>query len=240
MSATILLMGHGSPDRTSFVELHELHDLVAARLQAPVRLSVLEFPTGDVPLVDDVLVTLPRSQRVALQPLLLFDGAHDRRDVPAIVAEAEERCGLDVRIGSAFGDDPILVDLAAERLRAAGAGPGDVLLFVGRGSTEASARTQTEAVGAAVAGASGLGHMVCYAGISRPDLTQGMELVIAFQPRRVLALPFLLHTGVLARRVAATLRPIAQQRSVELVLLPHIGNAPPVIELVATRVESLL
>jgi len=240
MSATILLMGHGSPDRTSLVELHELRDLVAARLQARVELSVLEFPTGDVSLLEDVLVTLPPSQRVALQPLLLFDGAHDRRDVPAIVAQAEERYGLDVRIGSAFGNDPILIELATARLRAVGAGPRDVLLFVGRGSTEASARTQTEAVGAAVAGASGLRHVVCYAGISRPDLAEGMESAIALQPSRVLALPFLLHAGVLVRRVAATLEPMARHSSVELILLPHIGNAPPVIELVATRVEALL
>jgi len=240
MSTRILLMGHGSPDEISVAELRELSDLVAARLQAPVGLSVLEFPTEDVPLLEDVLVALPRSQRVALEPLLLLDGTHDRRDVPAIVAEAEERSGIDVRIGSALGNDPILIELATARLRGIGAASGDVLLFVGRGCTEATARTQTAAVAAAVAAACGVRHVVCYAGISRPDLAEGMESAIALQPRRVLALPFLLHTGVLVRRVAATLKPIALEQSIDLVALPHIGNAPPVIELVATRVEALL
>ncbi len=240
MSATILLMGHGSPVQTSLVELQDLRDLVAARLQAPVQLSVLEFPTAAVPVPQDIFASLPSSQRVALQPLLLFEGGHYRRDVPAIVAKAEERYGLDLRIGSAFGNDPILIELVAARLRGVGAGPRDVLLFVGRGSTEASARTQTQAVAAVVAAASGLRHVVCYAGISRPDLTEGMESAIALQPPRVLALPFLLHAGILVRRVAATLKPIAQQRSIDLVVLPRIGNAPPVIELVATRVEALL
>ncbi len=240
MSPSMLLMGHGSPDRASLTELKELRDLVGTRVQSPLGLSVLEFPTADVPILEDVLASQPPSGKVALQPLLLFDGAHDRRDVPAIVAQAEQRFGLDVRIGSAFGNDPILVELATTRLRAVGPGPRDVLLFVGRGSTEASARTQTEAVAAAVAAASGFGHVVCYAGISRPDLTEGLESTIAFHPRRVVALPFLLHAGVLVRRVAETLQQIARQASVELVVLPHIGNAPPVIQLIATRVEALL
>lgn len=240
MSSSILLIGHGSPDRASLTELKELRDLVATRVQSPLGLSVLEFPTADVPILEDVLACQPASRTVALQPLLLFDGAHGRRDVPLIVAEAEQRYGLDVRIGSSFGNDPILVELATARLRAVGAGPGDVLLFIGRGSNRASAGTQTEAVAAAVAVASGLRHVVCYAGISQPDLTAGMESAIAFHPRRVLALPFLLHTGVLVRRVAVTLKPIVQQRSIDLVVLPHIGNAPPVIELVASRVEALL
>ncbi len=240
MNASVLLMGHGSPDAASGAELSELRDLVAARLKAPVRLSVLEFSTPDTPALEDVLATLPPSRRVALQPLLLFEGAHDRRDVPAIVAQAEGRYGLDVRIGSVFGQHPLLIELAAARLRGVGVGPDDVLLFVGRGSTEASARAQTEAVAAAVAATSGLKHVVCYAGISRADLTEGMELVVALQPRRVLAVPFLLHAGVLVRRVAATLEPVARRASIELVVLPHIGNAPQVVEAVASRVEALL
>lgn len=235
-----MLMGHGSPDRNSLKELHELRDLVAARLQAPVGLSVLEFPAATVPALEGVFVNLPPSQRVALQPLLLFDGAHDMRDIPAIVAEAERRYRLHVRVGSPFGLDPRLCELAVNRLQAAGAGPGDVLLFVGRGSVEPVARAETEAVAVAVAAKSGLKHLVCYAGISRPDLAEGMELAVAWRQRRVLALPFLLHTGVLVRRVTDALEPIARASSIDLVVLPHIGNAPQVVETVANRVEALL
>ncbi len=54
MSPSMLLMGHGSPDRASLTELKELRDLVGTRIQSPLGLSVLEFPTADVPILEDV------------------------------------------------------------------------------------------------------------------------------------------------------------------------------------------
>ena len=234
-----MLIGHGSPDLAAHAELGELRGLVGRRLGAEVSLVVLEFQAPGLPGLMEALAGLPDRGAVAAQPLILFDGLHGQHDLPAMAAGAAARFGVEVRLGGAFGREGRLVELAAERLKDEDAVDGDLLLFIGRGSSQALARQQTEGVAAAVAAAAAIRHLVCYAGISRPGLAEGMEAALGRRPRRILALPYLLHTGVLVRRVPEVLTPIAERRGVELALLPHIGNAPQLVDVVAGRLEQL-
>jgi sirohydrochlorin cobaltochelatase len=235
-----LLVGHGSPDPAARAELEELRALVGRRLNRPVGMGVLEFPAPGLPGLDEVLAALRSHGRVAAQPLILFEGLHGRHDIPAAAAEARALLGVEVRLTPALGREPALARLAAGRLAALRPGPGDVLLFVGRGSSEPVARQQTEQVARAVARWARVDHVVCYAGISRPSLAEGFVMALRPRPRRVLALPYLLHTGVLARRVPEVLAPVAERHGVHLVVLSHLGNAPGLVDLVASRLESLL
>ena len=235
-----LLLGHGSPDPGARAELTELRRLVGRRLGLDVGLGVLEFPAPGLPALPDAFAELRGSGRVAAQPLILFDGLHGQRDLPAAAAAATARLGVEVLLGTPFGREPRLVAVAARRLRDHGVAAGDLLLFVGRGSSEALAREQTEGVAAAVAAEAGLEHLVCYTGISPPGLAEGVRTALGRRPRRVVALPYLLHTGVLVRRVGEVLVPIAGRAGAELVVLPHIGNAAPVVEVVADRLGQLL
>jgi sirohydrochlorin ferrochelatase len=237
---TAMLLGHGSPDPTARAELGELRRLVATRLGAPVDMGVLEFPAPGLPKVEDAFAALASSAGVAAQPLILFDGLHGRHDIPRITEQMSALHHLVVRVGTSFGQDASLLALATARLAAAGTGSGDLLLFVGRGSSESVALSQMQSVAAAVAGAAALEHVVCYAGISRPSLVQGMTAALTRRPRRVVALPYLLHTGVLVRRVEEVFAPLAREAGIELLVLPHIGNCPALVELVATRLEAML
>ncbi len=240
MKPAALLLGHGSPDPTAHAELGELCTLVGHRLGLDVRLGVLEFPAPGLPGLDEAFTALRDQRCVVAQPLILFDGRHGQHDIPSAAARATSRHGVELRLGEAFGREPRLIDLAVERLRDHGAARGDVLLFIGRGSSEALARRQTAEVAGAVSEAAGIGCVVCYTGISGPSLEQGMETALDRRPRRVLALPYLLHTGVLVRRVTEVLVPIGEQHAAELVVLPHIGNAPRLVAVVAKRLEQLL
>lgn len=238
MSAAVLL-GHGSPDPAGRAELLELRALVRAWLGVDVHLGVLEFAGGELPSVDETFLALRGRGPMAAQPLVLFEGLHGRRDLPEAAARARARLGLDVRLGVPLGGDPRLVELTAARVAARRPVAGDLLLFVGRGSSEPEARRQTERVAESVAGRWWLDHVVCYAGISRPDLREGFGTALDRRPGRILALPYLLHTGVLARRVHDVLTAAAARDRVPLELLPHIGNAPGLVELVASRIEGL-
>ena len=240
MSATALLLGHGSPDPAAHAELTVLRELVSRSLGIDVDLGVLEFPAPGLPPLDDVFAKLRHNGPVAAQPLILFDGLHGRHDLPAAAVAATTRLGVEIRLGAAFGCERRLTELAAERLRTDGAAGGDLLLFVGRGSSEELATQQTEQVAAEVAAKVGLDHLVCYTGISRPDLAHGMAAALERRPRRVLALPYLLHIGVLVRRVTEVLVPLAQRHEAELVVLPHIGNASALVKVVVSRLEGLL
>jgi sirohydrochlorin ferrochelatase len=239
VSAVPLLLGHGSPDAAAHAELAELRGLVDRRLGVEVGLGVLEFPAPGLPALEEAFAGLRDRGPVAAQPLILFDGRHGLRDLPAIAAGAGARLGVEVRLGGALGRDGRLVDLAARRLRERGAAGDDLLLFVGRGSSEALARRQTEEAAAAVASRAGVDHVVCYAGISRPALAEGLAAALDRRPRRVLALPYLLHTGVLARRVGDVLGAEARRRGADLVVLPHLGNAPELVDVVAAGLEAL-
>jgi sirohydrochlorin ferrochelatase len=240
MSSAAVLLGHGSPDPAGQAELCSLGALVGRRLGFEVGLGVLEFQTATLPGLEAAFAAVEDRQRVAAQPLVLFDGVHGRHDIPAAAASATTRLGVEVRLGSALGCDPALIGLTVARLSERGLSAGDVLLFVGRGSSQPLARAQTEEIAGAVAAEFGVDHVVCYAGISRPSLGEGIEAAVGRGPRRVLALPYLLHTGVLVRRVRKILTPLAERQATELVVLPHIGNAPELVELVATRLGSLL
>jgi sirohydrochlorin cobaltochelatase len=234
-----LLLGHGSPDPAGRAELLGLRDLVTRRLGVAVGLGVLEFPAPGLPDLEAAFGAVPAG-RVAAQPLLLFEGRHGRRDIPALAGRASARLGLDIRLGSPFGRDPALVEHARTRLAAAGAGPGDLLLFAGRGSSDPAAVAQAGQVAAAVAAGCRLDHVLCHTGISRPTLAEGMAAALERRPRRVLALPYLLHTGVLVRRVGSVLAPLAREAGVPLVVLPHLGNVPPLVGLVADRLGAML
>jgi sirohydrochlorin ferrochelatase len=234
-----ILFGHGSPCAWSKLDLQDLRCQVAIRLDRPVALGVLEFATQQIPSLRAAFQSLPRGEPVAAQPLLLFEGLHGGTDMPAAAAQARDQLGLDVRLGEPFGDEPRLLDLCTQRLHAMGPRPGDVLLFVGRGTSSPLAMRQTEEVSARLARATGFRHAVCHAGISRPDLVDGLRLAIGMGARRVLALPYLIHGGILVRRVEEVLALAARHLGVDLFVLPHIGNAPQLVEVVVSRLEAL-
>lgn len=235
----LLLLAHGSPDRDAHAELLDLRTRVATRTGREVSIGVLEFPTAELPPLGELFTAAAPGGRIAAQPLVLFEGRHGQRDIPAVVATNAQRCRITVALGTALGLDPALVDLAVTQVRAASPSPADVLLFIGRGSSEPRALRETERVARTIGERVGIHHTVCYTGISRPTLAEGMAAVLARRPRRVIALPYLLHTGVLLQRVPGTLIPIAQQAGAELVILPHLGASPELVRLVSARVEAL-
>ncbi|GAC1339598.1 MAG: hypothetical protein NVSMB29_07190 [Candidatus Dormibacteria bacterium] len=236
----VMLLGHGSPDPAACAELLQLRDRVTTRLGSPVRLGVLEFPGAGLPTLAEAFAAVSPSRPVAAQPLILFDGIHGRRDIPSSAEEASANFRLDIRLGSAFGCEDALVDLVIERLVQTRRAAGDVLLFIGRGSSQPLALRQTGEVAMRVAAKAELDHVLCYTGISRPNLAEGMTAILERRPRRVLAVPYLLHTGILVRRANEVLAPLAARAGAELVMLPHIGNGPVLVELVARRLEALL
>jgi len=236
---SLLLMGHGSPSPASQRELLELRQLVGERLGRPVALGVLEFPAPELPALDAAFELLGETVRIAAQPLVLFDGLHGRHDMPREAAAAARQLGLEVRLGTPFGADPVLIDLALARLAGVGVVKGDVLLFVGRGSSVVESLRQTDEVAARIAAEAGLPHVVCHAGISKPDPVEGMRLA-SRGGRRVIVLPWLIHAGVLADRVHQLTAATAEECGVEAVQLPHIGNGPELVGLIAGRLEAMV
>ena len=235
---SLLLMGHGSPHPESQRELLELRRLLVDRIGRPVALGVLEFPAPGLPTLAAAFETLDREGTVGAQPLLLFEGLHGRIDMPREAAGAAQALGLEVRLGTPFGADQALVKLALVRIAQTEPGPGDVLLFVGRGSSFPEALAGTDQVAAEIAARAGMAHVVCHSGISRPNPAEGMRMAAA-GAGRVIVLPWLIHTGILVERIQQMTAQTALELGVEVVQLPHIGNSPELVGLLAERFEAL-
>ncbi|GAA1514911.1 sirohydrochlorin chelatase [Nocardioides humi] len=158
-------------------------------------------------------------------PLLLSTGYHLRRDLPGAVAAAGP--GGDVRLGRSLGPDPLLASAQVDRLRAAGATPGQPVVMVAAGSTDPAALDDLDAAAHLLAHAWGAPvRLATLAGLG-PRVTQVVRSGDAVSP-------YLLATGHFHRRarhdaLAAGAAVVAD------VLGPH----PRVVDLVVERARAL-
>ncbi|KQT91626.1 hypothetical protein ASG49_11555 [Marmoricola sp. Leaf446] len=192
--------------------------LAAERLGCEAVTSYVELCD---PLLTEVLAT--SATPTVVLPLLLSTGFHLRQDLPAAVAGA----GGPVVLGRSLGPHALLADAQVDQLRRAGATPGDPLVMVAAGSSDALATRDLDRAGDLLARAwggpvrvatlSGLGH--------RPE-----EVVRAGD--RVS--PYLLASGFFADRAAR----VAREAGATLVA-DVIGPHPLVVDLVVRRTRAL-
>lgn len=112
--SSLVLAAHGTRDSAGIAELERLASLVSVRLPGvSVRIGYVDVLGPSVASVLS-LVDGP----VTLVPLFLASGYHVRSDIPAAVAEAARD---DITVTPPLGPDPMLIEVAVDRLRAAGA-----------------------------------------------------------------------------------------------------------------------
>lgn len=142
--SSLVLAAHGTRDPAGIAELDRLASLVALRLPGvAVRVGYVDV-LG--PSVSSVLSEVDGP--VTLVPLFLASGYHVRADIPAAVAEAARH---DLTVTPALGPDPALIDVAVDRLRAAGAQQADAVVLAAAGSADpravADVRTAAQLLG---------------------------------------------------------------------------------------------
>ena len=155
-------------------------------------------------------------------PLLLSTGHHLRHDLPAAVGSAPGP----VVLGGGLGPDPLLAAAQADRLRAAGALPGQPVVMVAAGSRDPLATRDLSAAARLLAQA--WSGPVSLATLSGPGVRPG-ELVT---PDHAVS-PYLLATGHFAHRATA-------ESAVSRHVAEVIGAHPLVVDLVAARAAALV
>ena len=107
----IVLFAHGSRDplwAAPFLRMKE--ELARRRTGTDVRLAFLELQAPDLPTTLDELAAAGR-RHVVVAPLFLSQGAHLRRDLPALLRTCESRhAGMLLRALPALGDDPTVLE----------------------------------------------------------------------------------------------------------------------------------
>lgn len=130
----LILFAHGSRDPDWARPLHGLRDAVAALCpQLPVTLAFLEFmqPTltqviaqlaGESSLGESSAPSQPLQplRQLRLVPLFLAQGNHTRRDLAALIAQAQQdHPGLQIEILPALGEVPAVMQALAHWIASA-------------------------------------------------------------------------------------------------------------------------
>ncbi|WP_298457385.1 sirohydrochlorin chelatase [uncultured Cellulomonas sp.] len=150
------------------------------------------------PEVADVVAgALADAGSAVVVPLLLSAGFHVHVDIAEAVATAGAAAS------GALGPDPRLVAILVDRLRAAGAGPGDAVVLAAAGSSDARAAEAVEEVAAGLR--SGWPHgpvLVGYGAGAQPSVPDAVAAARALG-RRVVVASYLLAPGFFHDRLLA-------------------------------------
>jgi sirohydrochlorin ferrochelatase len=235
-SAPLVAVAHGSRDPRSAATVRALGE--AVRRQAPgldVRVAFLDLSE---PLVTDVLRGLYAEghREVVVVPLLLGSAYHARVDLPALIDGVRRDCPrLEVSTSDVLGPDPVLTDVALDRLAGAGADLGDpglgvVLSAVGSSSAEANAavarlarRWRKRLPVASVVPA--------FASATKPDVPAAIAELRARGARRIAVASWFLAPGLLPDRIAR----LAREAAPECVIAGVLADEPRLAELVVRR-----
>jgi sirohydrochlorin cobaltochelatase len=245
----VVLMGHGSRDLAGAREFLALSDAVGSLPEVagmPVEPGFLEFAGRLLPSIQDAFDRcIDRgARRIAAVPAILFAGSHGTEDMPRQVSLARSRYpDVQVRQADLIGIDDALLDLLVERFNAATAGlpplPADrtALLLVTSGSARREANADVFKAARLLADrADGRLVEVAFLRLARPYLQDAARRCVRLGARRVVVLPLLVNTGLLARRVPRKLVWLRRELpSVEFVEAPYLGIDPALAALLARR-----
>jgi sirohydrochlorin cobaltochelatase len=221
-------MGHGSRDVAGG---HEFLSLVSAVAKQPlldraiVEPGWLEFAGRHVPPIEEAFARCVAlgARRIAAVPAVLFAGGHATQDLPDQVELARPRFpATDIRLADMIGIDDRLLDGLVQRVDAA--------------TSDLPPVPASETAVLLADRAGGRWVEVGFLRLSRPYLQDAAQRCARLGARRVVVVPLLVNTGLLARRVPRKLVWLRQQLpGVELVEVPHLGVDPVLVELLARR-----
>ncbi|MEU7764253.1 CbiX/SirB N-terminal domain-containing protein [Nocardia sp. NPDC049190] len=173
------------------------------------------------------LVTPSReSASAVLVPAFLASGYHVYQDVPREVADSAHPA---VVVTTAMGPDHALARIMAVRLRAAGWGPGDAVVFAAAGSSDARARADIRRAAALLAECLGAAVHIGYVATGAPRIPEVVADLRAAGARRVLIASYLLAHGLFHQRLS--------EAGADGVAEP-IGVHPAVVRLIAGRYRT--
>nr|WP_205695695.1 CbiX/SirB N-terminal domain-containing protein [Conexibacter sp. SYSU D00693] len=203
----LVVVGHGTRDADGVEEFWALAQHVRdAAGDLPVEFGFIELAE---PLVDeaiDKLVSAGAPRDVVSVPLVLLAAGHLKNDGPATLARARARHpGVRFTMGRDLGIDPVVLDVAEERIREAIGtdDPSQVgVVLVGRGSSDPDATSDLFKVARLLQDGRGLGWVEpAFAGVAQPDVAGACERLRLLGARTVVVAPLLLFTGVLVPRI---------------------------------------
>jgi sirohydrochlorin cobaltochelatase len=113
MSYSLILLAHGSSDPAWRAPFERLHEALAARMRASLKLAYMELSEPSLESTVDELAA-SGIRRAEILPLFFAAGRHLRQDVPAqVTALQSAHPGIDLTLLPPVGEHPAFVDALA-------------------------------------------------------------------------------------------------------------------------------
>ena len=244
----IVIAGHGSRDPDGVREFEELVALVKARApQHAVHHGYLEFAS---PTIEEALQAsmAAGAKQIVMVPSVLLAARHAKNDMPSeLLAVARAHPELDLHFGAPLNLDPLLLQLAQERIVAAEAASSltvrradTLLVVVGRGTTDPDANGEVAKLARMLEEGLGFGGAyVCYSGTAQPLVVDGLRNAARMGFARLVVLPFFLFDGVLVKRIAAAAADLqARETALEVLAAGHFGAHAHVADVMLARAQE--
>jgi sirohydrochlorin cobaltochelatase len=260
MTTPLLLVGHGTRDRTGVSAYLDFVRRVQARLDArgvPVSGGFIELSAPPLKnAVRDLVDT--GATHLAAVPLVLVSAGHAKGDIPGAMRREQLRHpGLGYAYGRPLGPHPALLDAVAARTDAAlgyavgseddserDAEPreGTAVVLVGRGSTDPDANAEIHKVARLLWEGRGYDLVEpAFVSLTWPGVPAALDRVRRLGARRVVVAPYFLFPGVLPDRVARQAEDFAAGHPhMDVRTAAVIGDCDTLAEVVTERYEEAL
>ncbi|WP_157520757.1 sirohydrochlorin chelatase [Herbidospora daliensis] len=191
---TLVMAAHGARNP----EWDAVLDGLAGRVRRirpglPARLAFLEL--SDPPL-DRVLAEVRGP--VVVVPLLLAGGYHVHIDLPEVIA----RTRPDAVVAGPLGPHPLLTDVLARRLAAAGLRPRDAVILGAAGSSDPAALAAVRAAARLLSVRLSRPVTAAFASAGRPGIAEAVAGIGAGPAPRTVVASYLLAPGLFHTRLA--------------------------------------
>jgi sirohydrochlorin cobaltochelatase len=201
----LLAVAHGTAQRRGILQLRALIEQVRS-LDPGLRVE-LAYVDHEPPSVSAALTALAREGAdTVVVPLLIGAASHSKGDLAASVRLARARFpGFRVRYGRPLGPHPLLLEVLAERIDAAG-GSGDTpVLLVSAGSLDPDANAEIYRTARLLwEYRGGLAPVeVAFASATGPTVAEGLSRLVRLGHEEVLVMPYFLVSGRLPDAVAS-------------------------------------
>jgi sirohydrochlorin ferrochelatase/(2Fe-2S) ferredoxin len=241
----ILLLGHGSREAQSNEEFETLVSLYSRCCpRATVRLAYVELAKPDL---RTALIKIAKTHsKIVVVPVFLFTSGHIKNDIPLILDEMKLRFPQHEWIAAdSFGVEPRMLEVIRQRV-AEGAslslaqGQRTGVLVVGRGSSDADANGDFHKLVRLFEEGAGFAFvMPTFIGITRPLLTETLEIAARLRPERLIVVPYFLFQGKLILRIAKMVSEFrAQYPWIQTELSPYLGIHPVIFEIIDSRIKA--
>ncbi len=247
LTRPLLMVGHGTRNpkgRQDLIDFASLYKQLDP--SRPVIPCFLELTAPSIQDGVDQCVAQGYTD-ISVLPILLFAARHNKFDVTNELDRARQRHPqVTFHYGRHFGITPAIFELWQARLALLDqpahnpqgiAREDTALLFIGRGSSDPDANGDLCKLARMIWEGSGY-HTVetCFIGITHPRLEEGFRRSRLYQPKRIIALPYFMFTGVLMEKIEAIAA--AQQAlhsDIEVVTLPEMGIHPQLLKVLRDR-----